>query len=241
MAKAPTAVLLAASVLGAACSRTTITAPPEDRTEEGLAVTGIGRVEARPDTLTVSIGVVSRGESAEEALVAVTRGARALLKAVGAEGVAEADIRTVSLRVSPVFERGEIVGYVAEERFRVKIRDLERAGDVVGAAVRAAGDDVRVSGMSLEVADPDAALQEARKRAIEDAIRRAEELTAAAGVRLGAPLSIEEVESEEPAPFALAETVGAAGAEAAAAISAEIEPGTREIRARVLVRFRIRG
>ncbi|MGH2652120.1 MAG: SIMPL domain-containing protein, partial [Actinomycetota bacterium] len=169
-------VLLIALTVGA-CSRTTVEAPVAGADEGGLEVTGIGRVEVRPDTLVVNMGVSSEAESATGALDAVSEGARAMLAAITENGVPQREIQTTTLNVQPQFdEQGNITGFTATEMFRVSIQDLEKAGAVVAAAVTAAGDDARVEGMSLEVADPETAKQAARKLAIEDAVRRGEEL-----------------------------------------------------------------
>lgn len=257
-----TGLLLLATLLGAACSRTTVSAPPPGASTTGMVVSGTGRVEAQPDTLAVSLGVSSQERTAAEVLQRVNRRASAMLRAVKAEGIPARDIRTTGLSVRPRFgttksTRSRIVAFVGAETFSVKIRTLDRAGDVVEAAVKAAGDDARVSGMALEIADPEGAKQDARRKAVEDARRRAQELATAAGVRLGAPISIEEAEVSGPHAFpvtfgdefvtagppGLAAGRGVAGggsaATAVAGSIAQIEAGTQEIVVRVQVRFRI--
>jgi hypothetical protein len=232
-------VLLVALTAGA-CSRTTVEAPVTGADEGGLEVTGIGRVDVRPDTLVVNMGVSSEADSATGALDAVSEGARAMLAAITENGVPQRDIQTTALNVQPQFDdQGTIVGFTATEMFRVSIQDLEKAGAVVADAVTAAGDDARVEGMSLEVADPEAAKQRARKLAVEDAIRRGEELAATAGIGLGAPTSIRETPGREGIRgFAL--PLAAAGEAAdVAAFAPRIETGTQEVVVRVQVVFEI--
>jgi len=234
-------VTLAVLIPGTACSRTVVTSPPAgDASASGMVVTGIGRVEARPDTLVVSLGVESTAGTAPAALADVSEKARALLEAVRGEGVAQREIATEALSVRPDIEEGNIVGYIATERFRIRVLELERAGAVVAAAVRAAGDDARVSDMSLEVEDPERARQQARALAVQDALARARELAEAAGVALGPPIAIEESRAPTferfPLPFGDTAVTGAA---AFASLAPEIEPGTQEIEVRVQVRFGI--
>ncbi|MGH2740418.1 MAG: SIMPL domain-containing protein [Actinomycetota bacterium] len=241
MSKRLAGLLILALALGA-CSRTTVETPAAGRDASGLVVTGVGRVEVRPDTLVVSMGVVSEAASATEALDAVSRGARAMLQAIVANGVPERDIRTTRLDVNPQFDdRGTIIGFAGTEMFRVTIGDLTKAGEVVAAAVAAAGDDARVERMSLEVSDEEAAREQARMRAVEDAIRRGEELADTAGVKLGSPFSIREISGfGGGAALRLPATLNADTAKAFASLAPRIETGTQEITVRVEVRFEIR-
>jgi uncharacterized protein len=254
-----TAALLA---LGAgACVRTTVEPPTRAQTVPAMVVSGLGTVEVRPDTLVVSLGVSSERPTATDALDAVSDGARALVAAVTAAGLPRKDVRTEALSVRPNFdEQGAIVSYVGSEMFRIEIRDLDRAGDVVGKAADAVGDDIRVGGMSLEVADKDRVLREARQRAVADALARAKELTDAAGIDLGDPVSVAEGPASRfpvfrvPLPSVagtgpIAAGGGASssggststGAVAIANLAPRIEPGTQEVQVRVSVKFLLGG
>ena len=254
--------LLAA--LTAACSRTNVTVPPDQGTT-GMAVVGVGGVEVRPDTLVVALGVESTAPTAPEALEAMTTAANRMIDAIREAGVEPENVQTVSLGVrearpprgvgqplpvegvapEDLSTQGSPVGFVGEQRLRVRILNLERGGEVIEAAVTAAGPDARVFNMSLDVKDPDAAIGQARAKAMEDALARADQLAESAGVELGAPISIEEIDAPRP-DFDLALEVptaeasaGLGGATATAGIAADIEPGVRELEVRILVRFAI--
>jgi uncharacterized protein YggE len=90
-----------------------------------------------------------------------------------------------------------------------------------------------VHGIQLTVAEPEKLVDEARKKAVADARRKADLFAAASGVRVGAVISIEEAEGVMPAPRAM---MGAAMREAA---SVPIEAGEIELRASVRVVFAI--
>jgi uncharacterized protein YggE len=66
------------------------------------------------------------------------------------------------------------------------------AGAVIDAAVEAGGDATRIEGISFSYADPSRFLIEARKRAIDDAKDRAQQLIAGLDVKLGRIISISE-------------------------------------------------
>ena len=223
-----------------------------------MVVSGLGTVEVRPDTLVVSLGVTSERTTPTEALDAVSRGARTLVTAVTSAGLPRSDVRTESLSVRPTFdEHGHIVSYVGSEMFRIEIRDLDRAGAIVGKAADAVGDDIRVGGMTLEVADKERVLREARKRAVADALERAKELTEAAGIELGDPLSVAEGPVSRfpvfrvPVSTSVAGTGGIASrgstsstgtsAVSIANLAPRIEPGTQEVQVRVRVKFLLGG
>lgn len=231
-----TAVLL----LGAACSRTTVTPPAAKEEPAGLVVTGVGRIEVRPDVLVMNVGVSVEADSAPAALDLVSRRARAMLQAITGEGVGEHDVRTTSLQVRPQrSEEGAVIGFSASEMFRVRIKDLATAGDVVAAAISAGGDATRIQGMQLDISDPEAAAEQARQRAVEDALGRAEQLAKTAGVDLGPPVAITEARVEEFQAFELPVAADLAGVAEAAAVAPRIETGTQPVTVRVDVRFQI--
>jgi uncharacterized protein YggE len=230
----------AALVLGTGCARTTVSPQGSQDDAGGLLVVGLGRVEVRPDVLVVNLGVSTEAATAPAALDAVSRRARAMLQAMTGEGVAEHDIRTTSLQVRPQRDdQGGVTGFSASEMFRVRIKELATAGDVVAAAVQAGGDAARVQGMQLDVSDPESAAQEARKRAVEDALARAEELAETAGVELGPPVDIREARIQEFRAFALPEAADLSVAAGVAALAPRIETGTQPVTVRVEVRFEI--
>jgi len=240
----------------AACVRTTVSPPARAPSVQGMVVSGLGTVEVRPDTLVVNMGVTSERPTATQALEAVSDGARALVDALRSAGVAQRNVRTESLAVRPNFDdRGNIVAYVGTEMFRIEIRDLERAGTIVGKAADAVGDDIRVGGMSMEVADKERVLRLARRRAVADALARARDLTEAAGIELGSPVSVAEgpasrfpifrvpVATTIPSSGGVGGAGGAtsSGAVAVANIAPRIEPGTQEVEVRVRVKFLLGG
>jgi uncharacterized protein YggE len=252
-------VLLAATLLLAACGDTNVTVPSNEGLT-GMAVEGVGKVEVTPDTLVAALGVESHAATAPEALQAASESAARMIDAIKDAGVPEAEIKTVSLEVReerpeqvppvPVGEPLPVEGvasisapvsFVGEQRIRVRILDLASAGDVIEAAVQAAGEDARVFNMSLGIADPEAAIAQAREAAVKDALEKAESLADAAGINLGDPTSIEEVRSPELPAFELgvAATGDAASAAASAAVAPQIEPGTSDVEVRIHVRFSI--
>ena len=89
-------------------------------------------------------------------------------------GVAQDDLRTEQISVYP--RTGEdglsVTGYDASNTVRATIRDLDRAGPTVDAAVAAGAD--QVSGPTLTVSDAESQYADAVDAAFDDARARAE-------------------------------------------------------------------
>lgn len=175
------------------------TAPPPAR----ITVTGEGRVDAVPDLATISLGVTTEAKSAAAALSANSTAMAAVLERLRAAGIAERDLQTSGLSVSPVWTdyarsggRPEIAGFQASNTLGVRVRALDTLGTVLDAAVKDGAN--TLGGLTFGMAEPQPLLDEARTLAVADARRKAELMAAAAGVRLGAVESIAETGGYQP-------------------------------------------
>ncbi len=180
-----------------------------DIIQRTISVTGVGRVAAAADILLLDLAVEVQAATASEALAGNNKQMVAVLSALKDHGIQEQDIQTTQLSINPVFARQDpddtgppkIAGYRARNGLSVRLRDLQDAGAVIDAAVQAAGDAIRIDGISFSFADPAGLLVEARKRAIEDARARAQQLADGFGVGLGNVTSISESDSSGQRPF----------------------------------------
>ncbi len=204
----------------------------------GISVAGRGEVFGTPDTLTVTIGISVGKPTVSEAVDVAARRATDLIAALQGLGVAEQDIQTSNYAIYPEYEYREnqtprITGYRVDNSLNVKIRDLDRAGEVLDAATAAAGDEVRVNGVSFVLEDNDALLVAARAAAWEDARTKAEQLAELAGVTLGAPLTISESVGSIPVPYYARAEV------AAGDVATPIQPGQETVSVDLTVTFAI--
>ncbi|HUR60432.1 MAG TPA: SIMPL domain-containing protein [Opitutaceae bacterium] len=87
-------------------------------------------------------------------------------------------------------KRSWVENYRAQNTLVVKIRNLDKAGAVLGAAT-AAGANL-MFGLAFEIEEPRQLEEQAREKAMADARARAEGLARLAGVRLGPVVSIQE-------------------------------------------------
>jgi uncharacterized protein YggE len=180
------AVLLALALAGAASAET----------QRQLTVTGSAQVEAVPDLASVTAGVETQGGTAAEALRANSAAMEGVLTALETAKVARADVQTSELSINPLLDNPQdgsaptVTGYQASNMVTVKVRDVATLGAIIDAVTGAGAN--RLYGVGFDVADPKPVLDEARQDAVADARHKAELFATAAGVKLGAVLSISE-------------------------------------------------
>lgn len=200
-------------------------------TSRTMSVTGEGTVTVRPDTADVNVGVQVTAATADAALQQANAAADALIRAVKKTGVDDADIRTTSLYVYPMYSNDTTVtSYSASNMVTVTVRDIERAGIVVDAAAAAASGAISISGISFYVDDTETALDGARTDAIANARARAEQYASAAGVHVGDVLVISESNVSVPPAYDRGESTGGG-------TPTPIEPGSQELSVTVSVVF----
>ena len=204
-----------------------------------ITVPGQGSVRVVPDVADLRLGVVSTRPTATDARAAAAATMQAVLDAITAAGVERGDLRTTLVGLDAVrdysSERGPIVtGYQLTNTVEATIRATDAVGGVIDAALAAGA--TSMDGLSFRLADPTAALAEARRLAVADARARAETLAAEAGVRLGSVIAIVEGGALPPGP---PRPVAAFRAKAEADVATPVEAGTSELTIGVMVSFAI--
>jgi len=193
----PLAAALAAIVLLAAPALAE-TAPP------AISVTGEATVSVPPDLAQVDGGVTSEAKTAREASEANNAAMGKVLLALKAASIQEKDIQTSRLSLQPQYAPNRagpsaVVGYRASNRVTIKVRDVSKAAGVIDTLVGAGANEI--GGIHFMVSQASKLLDEAREKAVADARRKAEIYARAAGVTLGAPLSISEEGNAPPVPY----------------------------------------
>lgn len=193
-----------------------------------VTVTGNGTVTAVPDQASFSFTVQTKATTAAAALSRNGTDTRAVISAVEAAGVPEANIQTQQVSLDPVLSNDgtSIVAYTAADTITVTKLAIAKAGSIVDAAVGAGATDV--SGPSLELSSQDALYNAALKNAVANAKSKAQALADATGRNLGEVVSIVEGGGAVPLPFAVG---------GVAKNGTPIEPGTQEVQATVTVTY----
>ncbi len=228
-------VALPALSLVAACGSDTTVVMGEDIVEYGITVSGTGEAAATPDMATIDLGVEVTATTVAAAREGAAAAARRVIDAAKAQGVADRDLQTRTISISPVYDYSRsgtptVTGYIAANFLVVRVRDLARLPAVIDAATAAGGDAARLQGITFGFNDEAALRKTARENAIADARQRAETYAAAAGVQLGEVISIVETSASPPVPFTRS---------AAADTATPIEPGESTVAVSVTVRFAI--
>lgn len=206
---------------------------------KGITVQGTGKVTVAPDLATISLSVQAQGSTAAKAQSQASSVMAKVIGEVKGQGVAVADLATqwISLQAQYSYSSDgstppRVIGYQASQSLTIKVRQIDKAGPVIDAAVGAGA--TQVDGIAFSVADPTGPAAQARTAAVADARARASALASAAAVTLGAAVSIVEVGATAPTPIPYASDK-ALGAVA----PTPVQPGTTEVEVDVQVTFAI--
>ena len=144
------------------------------------------------------------------------------------------DIQTKGFGIYPRYDHSknsssqpDIAGYEVRNGVEVKIRDLAKLGGLLTLVVESGANSV--DSIRFEVSNADEILDEARKKAVEDARHKAGIFAAAAGVDLGTIADITETGTEMPRPYMMR----AEGMMMAKSADVPIEAGEETISANV--------
>jgi uncharacterized protein len=220
------------------------TAAQTTETMPTLVMVGEAEQTGTPDVALLTVGVTQDRDTAGQALRATTQATRRVLEVVRNYGLEPRDIQTSGLSVQPRYgrplqrsgsdDRVVVVGYSAWNQLSLRVRDIERIGELLDNVVAAGSNEIR--GLSFDVADRVKLLNESRIRAVDDAKRKAMLYAEAAGIRLGGIINLQEDSTgQQPRP-----TVARSGAlESAGPAPVPVEAGEVVIRARVRITWRI--
>ena len=206
--------------------------------QPSITVAGTGESHGKPDFAQVQVGVVTEAVAAAEALRKNNEAMSQLIVMIRKRGIEDRDLQTIQFNVSPRYkydknqqEPPKIAGYQVTNEVHVKVRNLTTLGAFLDETVSLGANQVR--GISFGVAEPAQLMDEARKRAIADAQRRARVYAEAAGLKLGKPIRIDEQTGGRPGPYP------AARMEAAAASAVPVAPGEQTFSVTVTVSYAI--
>ena len=177
--------------------------PPSPR----IIVTGEGEATAAPDLALLTLSVMREAKTARAALDANNDAMAAVISAMKSAGITERDLQTAGIQISPRYnytnkpdgsQEAELVAYQVTNTLSVRIRDIDKTGDILDKAVSLGVN--QGGGIAFTNEDPSAAVTEARKKAVANAIAKAKTLAEAAGVSIGRVLEITD-QNVAPAPI----------------------------------------
>lgn len=228
--------LVAALMLGG--GKVPSTAHAEESQMRLISVTGEATTQVRPDMATISFGVETNASTAVEAQQANSRIMNQVVEALAGAGIAREDIQTSGYSLFPIYEwRDEkpvatqvLTGYRCNNTVVVKIRNLERIGQIIDRAASAGA--TNIGGIAFGLQNPDPIKNEVLAKAVSDARAKAEIMAKAAGVVITGVYRISDgwaaVDAGSGTMY-----LRAGAAEAAT----PVEPGTIKVRASVRMDF----
>jgi uncharacterized protein YggE len=175
-----------------------------------ISVSGEAHVSVPPDLAEIDAGVTSEAKTAREASEANNAAMGKVLLALKGAGIVEKDFQTSRLSLQPQYANQSrpgpnvVVGYRASNRVTIQLRDVSKVASVIDTLVGAGANEI--GGINFMVSEASKLLDAARAQAIADARRKAEIYAKAAGVTLGAPVSISESSGSMPMKFRRMET-----------------------------------
>ncbi|MBB5073185.1 hypothetical protein HNQ69_000289 [Bartonella callosciuri] len=161
-----------------------------------ITVTATGESQATPDMAIINLAVVTYDKTAQKALAANNKSMNDIVNAFKNNGIQANDLQTSGLSIyqsSPDKHQekkdNEKVYHVSNS-LTVRIRDLTNAGKIFDQAMALGVNSV--NGITFTNSDTKPFYQEARKKAIAEAIEKAETIAQAANLKLGKIIEINE-------------------------------------------------
>lgn len=160
-----------------------------------LNLSAYGETRVAPDMATITLGVMTEGKTAAEAMQANATRMAAVMASLRKAGIPDKNIQTSNLNLSPQYKYQEnlpplLVGYQASNNVTITVHDLKRLGAAVDASVGAGAN--QVHGISFGLDDPTAAENAAREAAVKALAAKADLYARATGHRISRLVSLSE-------------------------------------------------
>jgi len=204
-----------------------------------LDISATGEVTRVPDLAIISAGVQTLLPTATAAIEDNAAKMDRVRAALRRAGIDDKDIQTSSINLNPEYQYDQnrpprLTGYRASNTVNVKFRDLKRTGAILDALVAEGAN--TINGPNLTIDKPEAALDEARAKAIANGRARAQLYARALGMQVVRLLSVSESGGyavPPPMPMVMM-------AERVQAADTKIDPGTQQLQVSISMSFELR-
>ena len=173
-----------------------------------IHVIGLGSVSLEPDMANMKFGIESFAQTVSEARIVAAETMDVVRATLLENNVNQKDIQTTRFDIFPRYDYEEVVvggrytskqvlsGYVVSNSANVKLREIDRIGEIVDDTAKVGGDLLRIEGINFTVEDIEPYMSTLRQKAVLDAFSKAKEYASFSSVELGSVISI--VESGSP-------------------------------------------
>lgn len=171
--------------------------------ETTLSISATAKVMAEPDVAYLNGGVTSEAETAKEALRKNAADMAGVYEALEAAGLDRKHIQTSNFSLQPKYvypKNGEryLSGYTVSNQVMAKVTDMDNVGPLIDAMVSQGGN--TFNGVSFSIQDPSDLVDEARRKAMTDAMERAKLYADVAGYDISRIVTIDEGGGYSPEP-----------------------------------------
>ena len=233
------ALLLGVAIVARGGAAATVVMPPVTGggPVPGILTTGDATVKVRPDIAIITVGVTAQAVTAADAQAQAAERVARILDRAKQLGIADQDTKNAGYSIQPQYASGpnqapKITGYQATQQVTLTYRKVDDAGRALDVLVQ--NDGATNATLQFALSDSKAAQADARAKAIADARSKAQAMADAAGVRLGAAISVSD-QSGSPIAFDSVKFTPAA----APAAQTQIPVSNLDIVIRVTVQFAI--
>lgn len=206
-----------------------------------ISISGEGKVTGIPDIATIEVGLTTEKKDVASAQKENTLKMNRLISNLKNLGVEDKDIQTSYYNIYPQYDwpdgKQVLRGYQVNQSVSVKIRNLDKIGDILAAAGEGGAN--QVSGLSFNIDDPEKLRQEARIKALENAKEKADALAKVAGVKLGKIVSFSEYSAVPTPMYKSMEALGMGGGTGDMP-APSVEKGSMDIVVNVTVSYEIK-
>jgi uncharacterized protein len=208
--------------------------------QQGIWVSGQGKVTVTPDIANLSLGVSVQAAKVADAQSQAAADMSKVMSALTGNGVDQKDISTAFYTINQITrydtatQQNIVTGFQVSNIVNVIIRSIDKVGTIIDAVASAAGDSTRINNINFTVSNPEQYYSQARTSAINDAKAKATQLASLAGVTLGRPTYIAEGSPSTPVQIAIPGV-----AQGAPSPTTPISPGQTDITLTVQVAYAI--
>ncbi|MDP3762803.1 MAG: SIMPL domain-containing protein [bacterium] len=203
-----------------------------------ISVTGEGKIFVKPDIGEIGFAINSEAAKIEDAQARATEVINKVVSMLKEKGVEEKDIQTTNYSINPQYDYPDgarrFRSWQVAQSLKVKIRDLTKTGELISGAAELGVN--QVGSLSFTTDDPTKLQAEARDKAIADAKKKAEELAAKLGIKLGKIVSYGEFGGPGPISYFGAAEKGMGGDFSVP----QIPTGENEIRVNVTISYQLK-
>lgn len=208
--------------------------------------TASGKIMAKPDIALISLSVKTPKET--DAATVVSKNSETMNKIMNMlkeKGIEEKDVKSSSFSVNPVYSypvnsAPKIEGYEAYQELQVKIRDLQKIGDVIATSASLGAN--QIGNIAFTIDDPENLKIQAREKAVELAKEKAKQMEEITGIKLGPVVNVFEnsYDDRQPVPYYSAKSEMAMGMGGDSMVAPQIASGENEVRVDVTLVFKVK-